>query len=942
VGPATHSSANGALSIPRQNLWYRLPERPVDASLTELERQQRSLEWNQTAAEFPPDLCVQRLFEAQVERTPDKVAVVFEGEQLTYRELNSRANQLAHYLRLLGVKPDSLVGICLERGVGLVTGILGILKAGGAYVPLDPCYPAGRLKFMLQDSQAQVLLTESQLLYSLPPTPVPVICVDADRALIDREPDWNPQCTTSGGNLAYVIYTSGSTGQPKGVQIEHRSLVNFLFSMAREPGLHEQDVLLAVTTLSFDIAALEVFLPLTTGARLVVIRRQDAVDGRRLSMELVRNGATVMQATPATWRLLIESGWQGSKHLKILCGGEALARDLADQLAKRCGELWNMYGPSETTIWSTVCRIERLTTAISIGRPIANTQAYVLDHLQQPVPLGETGELYLGGAGLARGYLNRPELTAEKFVEDRFGAQPQGRLYRTGDLARWRPDGNLECLGRIDQQIKIRGFRIEPGEIEALLRQHPRVRQAAVVLRECSPGDQRLVAYIVPASQLAMPSADELRAFLGDKLPEFMVPSAVVTMPALPLTPNGKVDRRALPLPSQLTQELPADFIPPRNELEERMCVLWAHVLHMNRVGIHDNFCHLGGHSLLMAQLIARIRSEMNCELAVRDVFDSPTVAELAALVDRRRGAAAHFDGPTAASNFNNPAAGQVDVLPRSLDSRSGKKMAERRVHRKPDEYLEVIRSGEAGAVPVVCVGDMRFNGSILRRLPKSVPVYFLKLDGCHVWPPAFMDLDDQTNLYVRALAAQTDQRKALLVGFSYGGFLASHLATELLKRGWADAKVLLFEPEVPNRYLPFWARMRAGLRRIRRRLRSADELSELREYPELAEHLARSPENDISNPEVTWNIMVGHYERVAERARLDSLRRKIAMFGSVNYHERFGKCWDRIEAGGVDRYVFTGTDDHLACFCEPFIAQWLPVLESCHGELSISACSRP
>ncbi|WP_332959592.1 non-ribosomal peptide synthetase/type I polyketide synthase, partial [Microcoleus sp. AR_TQ3_B6] len=438
----------GIVANPQQ----QVSEFPI---LTAAERYQLLVEWNDTHLAFPQDLCIHQLFEAQVEQTPDAVAVVFEDKQLTYRELNCRANQLAHHLQALGVKPEVLVGICIDRSLEMVIGLLGILKAGGAYVPLDPAYPSERLTFMLEDSQAPVLLTQQDIVGMLPKSRTHVVYLDLDSEAIAQSDQSNPTSNVTGNNLAYAIYTSGSTGKPKGVQILHSAVVNFLTSMRRCPGLTDQDTLLSVTTLSFDIAALELFLPLSVGARLVILSRSVANDGTQLLERLNNCGATVMQATPATWRLLLAAGWSGSHQLKILCGGEALSRELANQLVEEGASLWNLYGPTEATIWSTVDRVDSTEGSVSIGRPIANTQIYLLDEHLQPVPVGVPGELYIGGAGLARGYLNRPELTAQKFIVNPLSKEPNARLYKTGDLARYKSDGNIEYLGRIDHQVKL-------------------------------------------------------------------------------------------------------------------------------------------------------------------------------------------------------------------------------------------------------------------------------------------------------------------------------------------------------------------------------------------------------------------------------------------------------------------------------------------------------
>ncbi|MCG3209093.1 MAG: D-alanine--poly(phosphoribitol) ligase subunit 1 [Anaerolineae bacterium] len=485
--------------------------------LTEDELRQTLIDWNATQADYPRQLGLHQLFTAQAARSPQAVAVEFEGQSLTYAELDARSSQLARYLRGLGVGPETLVGICVERSLEMVVGLLGVLKAGGAYLPLDPAYPAERLAYMLADSGAPVLLAQARLTAGLPEHQARVVCLDSDWPAISAESRQPVEPLARPENLAYVIYTSGSTGRPKGVQIPHRAAVNFIWSMRRQPGLSAGDVLLAVTTLSFDIAVLELFLPLSVGAKIVIASQPTTADGPALARQLAAAGVTVMQATPATWRLLLESGWPGRPSLKIICGGEALPPELARQLSGNCAELWNMYGPTETTVWSSAAQIRPGNGPVTIGRPIANTQIYLLDPHMQPVPVGVPGRLYIGGDGLARGYLNRPELTAEKFitiealrlslndfdadsaVNLKFNAQ-NSKLYDTGDMARYLPDGRIEYLGRLDHQVKLRGYRIELGEIEATLNQHPAVQNSVVVAREDQPGDKRLVAYVVPAA----------------------------------------------------------------------------------------------------------------------------------------------------------------------------------------------------------------------------------------------------------------------------------------------------------------------------------------------------------------------------------------------------------------------------------------------------------
>ena len=536
--------------------YARLLESIVDAPETNvsrlpmlgmLEREELVAGLNATDRAYPREKTVVDLIGEQIARRPDAIAVSFEGDVLTYRELDIRSTRLARHIQSLGVEPESLVCVCVERGLEMVVGVLAVLKAGGAYVPLDPAFPAERLRYMVEDSGAKVLVTQRTLSEALFSGLDPVrVYLDDDKDQIDQQSSEPLPPLAGPSNRAYVLYTSGSTGRPKGVEIEHRALTNFLCSMAREPGLRQTDVLLAVTTLAFDIAGLELFLPLITGARIELASRETALDGVALARTLSTSGATVMQATPATWRMLFESGWKGDRRLKVLCGGEAMDRDLAARLVSTCGSVWNMYGPTETTIWSSVARIE--SEDVTIGRPIANTRMYVLDGHQEPVPRGVVGELWIGGEGVARGYLNRAELTGERFVRDPF--HEGARMYRTGDLARHLPDGRLECLGRIDNQVKIRGYRIELEEIEAALSAHTGVQDCIVTARKEHADDLRLLAYVVP-NGAHRPAIEDLRTHLKTILPDYMVPSGFAFLDAIPLTPNGKVDRNALPIPGE-------------------------------------------------------------------------------------------------------------------------------------------------------------------------------------------------------------------------------------------------------------------------------------------------------------------------------------------------------------------------------------------------------
>ncbi len=604
--------------------------------LSDAERRQVLVGWNATQAPLPP-LTLHGWIEERTRQAPATTAVEMGETRLSYGELDRRANRLARHLRRLGVGPDVLVGLAMERSIDMLVGLLAVLKAGGAYVPIDPEYPKARLAHMMEDSRAPVLVTQEPLLERLPEHQARVVAVDRDAALIAAESGEPLPCdgAAAPGNLAYVIYTSGSTGKPKGVQIPHSAVVNFLDSMSRRPGLDRGDSLLAVTTLSFDIAGLELYLPLVCGARLVLVSRETTQAGEELRAALESRGITAMQATPATWRLLLAAGWLGARGLKILCGGEALPRDLADQLLAACGSLWNVYGPTEATIWSTLDEVGS-GGPITIGRPLANTEIYLLSRRMEPVPVGVPGELLIGGAGLARGYRGRPDLTAERFIAHPFAAlrgEPGARLYRTGDLARHLPDGRVEFLGRIDHQVKVRGFRIELGDIETALGRQPGIAQAVVVARDDNAGAKQLAAYLVPAAATetatATPSVADLRAALKETLPEYMVPALYTFLDAMPLTPNGKVDRRALPAPDRTAAV--RDYAAPRDAKEEFFCALWQELLDLPRVGIGDDFFELGGDSLLVIRVVTRA-CKASLGITTKQVFQHRTVADLAAV----------------------------------------------------------------------------------------------------------------------------------------------------------------------------------------------------------------------------------------------------------------------------------------------------------------------
>jgi amino acid adenylation domain-containing protein len=751
--------------------------------LSDRERQQLIDDWNSTQTDYDLSRCLPELIEAQVERTPDAIAVIFENQQLTYQELNNRANQLAHYLQTLGVKPEVLVGICVERSLEMVVGLLGILKAGGAYVPIDPGYPQERLAYMLEDSQVPVLLTQEKYkdagkMPALQEHQARVVCLDTDWGEISQQSKENPVSGVSAENLAYVIYTSGSTGKPKGVQICHQSLTNFLYSMRLSLELTNRDILLAVTTISFDIAALELYLPLIVGAQVVLVRREVTSDGSQLLERLVNSGATVMQATPATWNLLLAAGWQGSPQLKILCGGEALPRKLANQLLEKGAAVWNLYGPTETTIWSAAYKVESNQLIArskeapeSIGRAIANTQIYILDHHLQPVPIGVTGELHIGGVGVGRGYLNRPDLTDEKFIPNPFGnskfkiqSSKFNRLYKTGDLARYLPDGNIEYVGRIDHQVKIRGFRIELGEIENALSKHPEVREAVVIARSEKSGDKQLVAYVVPnvgaGTGAPPPTPSTLRSFLKQKLPDYMVPAAIVVLESLPLTPNGKLDRRALPAPDT-SSFVAASFVAPRDEIEGQLAQIWSEILNIHPVGVKDNFFDLGGHSISAVQLMGKIKQQFGKTLPLTALFPSATIEELAERIRTETDAQTHPTHPCI-----------VPIQPK------GNKSPFFAVH--------------------PAWGHVLCYANLSRYLGDEQPFYGLRAIGFDEGEEPLTRVEDMASLYIEAMRTVQPEGPYQVGGWSFGGVVAFEIAQQLHKMGQEVSRLALLDSYMP------------------------------------------------------------------------------------------------------------------------------------------------
>ena len=638
-----------------------MAERPTAA---ESERQRTLYEWNQTRADFP-DVCTHELFERQVASAPSATALVFNGERLTYGELNERANQVAHHLRRRGVGPDTLVGVSLHRTPIMVIGLLGVWKAGAAYVPLDPTYPADRLAFMVDDAAVHTLLTDAKAMSLFPGAGGKLVCLDTDWTVIERESRDNPRAGTTPSNLAYVIYTSGSTGKPKGALIVHRGLVNYLWWAIRAYGVEASGTVPVHSSISFDLTVTSLYPALLAGGQVELLPEDVGAQNLLASLRQAKNRSLV-KITPAHLELLtqqVSADEARGVTRAFVIGGENLTAESLQfwREAAPATRLINEYGPTETVVGCCIHEVrpeDPQNGSVPIGRPIANTELYVLDESLQPVPLGAMGELYIGGVGVARGYLNRPELTQERFLPDLFSGRPGARLYKTGDLARYRGDGILEYLGRVDNQVKVRGYRIELGEIEATLAGQPQVQSCTVVVREDTPGNKQLVGYVVPRKGES-PVASEMRRFLKERLPDYMVPAQLVVLESFPLTQNGKIDRKALPAPTYEDASVTQDDASPRTEMEQALSKIWTDLLKLDRIGVHDDVFELGATSLMVLSAVTRIRSIVGVAIEMHVLFENPTVAQMADALDKMRGSSS----PSELLVGNQSAAGPVPVL---------------------------------------------------------------------------------------------------------------------------------------------------------------------------------------------------------------------------------------------------------------------------------------
>ncbi len=743
--------------------------------LTPAEREQ-IVTWNNTQIDYPNDRCIHQLFECQAAKTPNAIALIFEEQQLTYQELNQRANCLAHYLREIGVKPEVLVGICVERSIEMVVGILAILKAGGAYVPLDPSYPINRISYMLEDAQVAVLLTQKHLNLDFSQQQTQVVNLEEFNMAIAKlavgiapESSHNLTNAVAPHNLAYVIYTSGSTGKPKGVQIEHRTAVNLLTSIVREPGIDASDTLLSVTTISFDIAVAEIFLPLIVGAKLAVVSRQTASDGHQLLQAMERFQVTFMQPTPVSWKILLAAGWQGCKNLKMISTGEALSKELAKQLQDKGASLWNLYGPTETTIWSSVHQVKADREPISIGRPLANVKYYILDSHLMPLPIGIPGELYIGGDCLARGYFNRPELTAERFVVDPFSDRPEARMYKTGDLAYYSEDGTVVCVGRLDRQVKIRGFRIEIEEIESAILQYPGVQAAAVIVQANTAGYQRLVGYIVNQPNATV-NHEALRRSLGQQLPAHMIPFGFMTIDALPLTLNGKIDPKALPPINFVNQTVAESYLAPRSQLEAQLTSVWEKVLEV-KIGIKDDFQELGGSSLLAITLISEIEQTLQQKIPLKVLSNLTTVEQMARCFVE--GQPTIEDLATTPDGINPE---DYQALLTIMAGRQGDRP-------RPNSLMVALQNQGSKPPLFFCANAYEEAAPLADYLGNEQPFYLME-SGYFTLECTSRQIKALASHHLKDILTVQPQPPYLLAGYSTGGLIALEIAQQLQAMG--------------------------------------------------------------------------------------------------------------------------------------------------------------
>ncbi|WP_313931398.1 amino acid adenylation domain-containing protein [Nostoc sp. FACHB-133] len=892
-------------------------------SLTNILDTQVIQEWNDTELDHHQDLCIHQMFEMQVERSPQSIAVIFENTQLTYWQLNQQANQLAHHLRALGVGPEVLVGICLERSLEMIVGLLGILKAGGAYVPLDPAYPSERLAFILEDTQTPVLLTQEKLLKNLPPHQAQVVCLDSNWQGNIQNSQENPVNETTDDNLIYVIYTSGSTGQPKGVMIPHRGIRNQLYWRQTTFRLTQADKVLLTISFSFDPSVWQIFWPLCFGGQLIVARPGGHQDTAYLVKVITEQKITVLALVPSILRVLLEEkGIENCSFLRhITCGGEALPGELIERFFAKLdldNVLHNCYGPTEASIDTTFWTCQRGTnsTIAPIGRPVANAEIHILDENLQPVPVGESGELHIGGIGLARGYLNRPELTIDKFIFNPFSSEPGARLYKTGDLARYLSDGNIEFTGRIDYQVKIRGYRIELGEIEAILDQHPSLTQTLVIAREDINGDKQLVAYVV-ANAEQIPSRVELRRFLQSQLPEYMVPAYFVFLDTLPLNPNGKIDRQALPAPDLSRQASEVTFVAPRNEVEREITQIWEQILGVQPIGVKDNFFEVGGNSILAVKLFWQIEKIFSKNLPLAILFQSGTVEALAKIISQEEDLAINL--------------ASVNTLDKSKSSWSS--------------LVEIQPNGSKP--PFFCIhglgGEVLCFRELVLHLGLDQPFYGLQPQGLDGKQPLYTRVEDMATHYIQEIQTIQPNGPYFLGGYSFGGVVAFEMARQLQQQGQEVGILVMLDscrpgyswraPFLKRVFLHlnniaqqgpvyFWQRLVKWIYWGTQRLQKTYQryLQGIIDFPANDKHLKIMDANTQAISEYIFSPYLGR----AVLLRADDQSRDEAI--GTQYDPQFG--WGDLVAGGLDIHYISGSHHNL--FNEPHVQVLAETLRNC------------
>ena len=894
------------------------PETAIDKLpiLSEIEKRQLLESLNDRTEVYPLNKGIHSLFEDQVEANGTRSALKAGEINLTYAALNQRANILANHLITMGAGHGSIVALCTERTADMVVALLAIMKTGAAYLPLDPGFPKDRIQLMLDDAHADILISGQSQLNSLGIKAPAVFLLDEGWEDKTQKKTSNPGISITPNQRIYVIYTSGSTGKPKGVQVSHQSVVNLLVYMQREMLVDPGENLLAVTTISFDIAGLELYLPLISGARITLATREEAGNPLRINDLLLAENITILQATPVTWRMLVEAGWKGNKNLKALCGGEALSADLAERLIPRCQDLWNVYGPTETTIWSTIYNVPPVESVLSpytsIGKPVANTRIYVLDKNGSPVPKGIAGELYIGGDGVSLGYLNRPELNLEKFVPDPFNSVPGKLMYRTGDLVRYKKDGNLEFISRIDNQVKVRGYRIELGEIEAALAQHPSLKSNVVITRKDKSGENRLVAYYILNNDQSF-SLDNVLTFLSEKLPEYMVPAAYVELKEFPLTPNGKIDRKELPEPDMQVTSSEA-FIGARTPNENLLTSIWSEILSISKVSVQDDFFKLGGHSLLAVKLIMDIEKHRGIKLPLAILFTNSTIEKLARVMDMEVG-------------------NQVwhSIVPIKTEGN------------RPPLYFA---HGVSGNV-------FKYH-ALSGLLPYDQPCYGLQAYGLNGKDEPFDTIEEMAAYHIREiLKFQPAGSTFSLAGGSFGGYLAYEMARQLERMGRKVDMVALIDIDAATavEFLPFFQKhlMNASIfiKRIFNRIIhiiKADKVEREKYLTHKLKSFKTKKELDLwlnkEEVEKTAGIEQAAYFNKIEDAcykalvnyKIKAYPGKVILFraksGYFSVKYDFDLGWNYYAKGGVD--IFEVPGDHNSIFNKGNVEEMARIFSEC------------